>query len=118
MLSFSQVREWAAQHLHEDPADTVLANLYLRWVNDALGEIASAHPWQWLEATRTISLGSDGTAGGPTGGVTYLPHYVQELLSVWPTGLGYRQPLTIIGAWELDALSPSTTGGAWACELN
>ncbi len=114
MLSYSQLRDWAARQLHEDPDDTVLTTLFLRWVNDALGEIASAHPWQWLEGTRSISLGAHGNSGGATGGITYLPEYVQEVMSVWPTGLGYRQPLTIVGAWELDALSPSTTAGTIA----
>ena len=114
MLSYIQLRTWAAQHLHEDPEDTVLTNLFLRWVNDALGELASAHPWKWLEGTGTVALGAHGNSGAATGGITYFPEYVQEIMSVWPTGLGYRSPISIIGAWELDALSPSTTAGTVA----
>ena len=114
MLQYAQIREWAASHFHEDPDDSVLATLYLRWTNDAVGEIASAHRWQWLEGLRAITFGSDGVGSGnqDTGlGVTYLPHHVQDLLSVWAAGQGYRKPIAIIGAWELDALSPSVTTG-------
>ena len=60
-------------------------------------------------------FGADGVGSGnqDTGlGVTYLPHHVQDLLSVWPAGRGYRQPITIIGAWELDSLSPSLTAAS------
>ena len=112
MLSFSQIRAWAATHAHEDPTDTLLTTLLLRYVNDALGEIASAHRWRFLEGMQTLTLGAHGDSDADTGsGVTYFPDYVQDILSIWPADRGYRENVQIIGAWELDNLRPSQSQG-------
>lgn len=114
LLSYNQIREWAVSQLHESPTDTVLTTLLLRWINEGLGEIASAASWKWLEAQQELVLGGHGAGANTNLGVTYFPHYVHELLVVWPGGQGYREPIQIIGAWELDTLSPSAVAGVLA----
>jgi hypothetical protein len=108
----SQIYDWATEQHHESSADTVLtATLLLRWVNEGLGEVATAARWKWLEGQVELQFGAHGAGANTSLGVTYLPHHIQQLESVWPSGLTYRAALEIIGAWELDMLGPAATGG-------
>jgi hypothetical protein len=119
MLSVSQIYDWVAAQLHEVATDdqldanvqTVSTNLLLRWINESMNEIARAGPWQWLEAQETLTFGGHGAGTNTTDGVTYLPEKMWRIVSVWPGSRGYREPLQLIGAWELDSISPSTTLG-------
>jgi len=111
MLTYTQIRQWAAEHFHEDPADTALTNLFLRWTNQGLSQIASAAQWRWLEAQREFLMGNDGAGANTANGVTYFPHYVHRLLSLWSVDRGHRTPIPILGAWEIDAMSPSIVTG-------
>ena len=109
MLTYTQIRAWAAEHFHEDPADTALTNLFIRWTNQGLNQIASTSSWKWLEGIRQFTMGGDGAGVNTAGGITYFPHYVHRILGLWPTARGYRQPIQIVGGWELDAVSPGVT---------
>jgi hypothetical protein len=117
MLAVSQIQDWIADQLHETRTDltttntALTSNLMLRWVNEGLAEVARAAPWQWLEAQEVFTLGADGTGANTGNGVTYFPHRVWRLHSLWAGNRGYREPILIIGAWELDAMSPSTVVG-------
>lgn len=112
MLTYGDLRTWAAEQFKEDVTDTVFTTtLFLRWVNQALDQIASAADWTWLEGMGEFQLGADGAGTSTNLGVTYFPHHIHRLVTVWPIGRGYREPLMIIGAWELDNLSPSATAG-------
>jgi hypothetical protein len=112
MLSVRQLQEWAALQLHEDYTDTAITTLVLRWANEGLQEVASVESWQWLEAQREIVYGTHGAGANTANGITYLPHYIHKLVSVWPGGRNYRQQVQIIGGWELDAIDPSIRAGA------
>ena len=112
MLSVRQLEEYAASQLHEDSTDTRLATLILRWVNEAYQKVASAGTWKWLEAQETFTYGNHGTGANTSAGVTYFPHRVHRLLSVWPGGRSSRRQVDIIGAWDLDAYSPSIISGS------
>jgi len=114
MLAVSQIYDWAADQLHEVSTDALLTTLLLRWVNEGLEEVARASQWKWLEAQEEFVLGNDGAGANTSLGVTYIPHRVHRLLSLWPAARGYREPIQIIGAWELDAISPSITSGTVA----
>lgn len=111
MLTYTQIRQWAAEHFHEDPDDTALTNLFLRWTNQGLNQVASVAQWKWLEATEEFTLGGHGAGANTSQGITYFPHRVHRILSLWASGRGYRDPIMIVGAWELDALSPSLVTG-------
>lgn len=112
MLAVSQIYDWATAQLHERSSDPALStSLLLRWINEGLSEISRAAPWKWLEAQEEFTFGGHGTGANTGFGVTYLPHRVWRLHSLWPSNRGYRAPIEIIGAWELDALSPSTVSG-------
>ena len=112
MLAVSEIYSWASDQLHESSADAALSSsLLLRWVNEGLSEVARAAPWKWLEAQEEFTFGGHGTGPNTGAGVTYFPHRVWRLLSVWQGNRGYRVPIEIVGAWELDALSPSTVAG-------
>jgi hypothetical protein len=112
VLAVSEIYDWATDQLHESTTDVALStSLLLRWVNEGLSEIARSAQWKWLEAQEEFTFGGDGTGANTGAGVTYLPHRVWRLLSVWQGNRGYRVPIEIIGAWELDALSPSTVSG-------
>jgi hypothetical protein len=112
MLSVRQLQEYAASQLHEVSTDTRLTTLILRWVNEAYQKVASAGTWKWLEAQETFTYGNHGVGVNTAFGVTYLPHRVHRLLSVWPGGRNYREQVRIIGGWELDALDPSMVAGS------
>lgn len=112
MLTVQQIYDWATEQLHESSADTVLSNtLLLRWVNEGLQEVATAAKWKWLEAQREFTLGGHGAGANTSLGVTYLPGFIQQIEDLWPTGLGYRAAIMVVGAWELDMLGASATGG-------
>lgn len=112
MLSVRQIQEYAASQLHEDSLDTRLTTLILRWVNEAYQRVASSGTWKWLEAYEEFTYGTHGVGANTSAGVTYLPHRVHRLLSVWPGGRNYRQQVKIIGGWELDAVDPSMISGS------
>jgi hypothetical protein len=112
MQTVSQIYDWATDQLHESASNAALSNsLLLQWINEGLSEIARAAPWKWLEAQEEFTFGGHGTGANTGAGVTYLPHRVQEVLSLWAGNRGYRVPVQIIGAWELDASSPSAVTG-------
>ena len=117
MLSVRQLQEWAALQLHEDYADTRLTTLVLRWANEGLQDVASAENWKWLEGQVNLLYGTHGAGANTANGITYLPHYIHRLVSVWPGGRNYRQQVYITGGWELDALDPSMVSGSPATHL-
>lgn len=113
MLAVSQIYDWATAQLHERATDTALStSLLLRWINEGLSEIVRAAPWKWLEAQEEFTFGGHGTGANTSAGVTYLPHRVSRLHSLWPSNRGYRAFIEIVGAWELDAMSPSTVSSS------
>lgn len=112
MLSVRQLQEWAAAQLHESYLDTALTTLLLRWINEGFQDISSAENWKWLEGQREIVYGTHGAGANTANGITYLPHYIHRLVSVWPGGRSYREQVKIIGGWELDALDPSMVTGS------
>jgi hypothetical protein len=112
VLTVSQIYGWATEQLHESSTDTVLSTtLLLRWVNEGLQEVSTAAKWKWLEAQREFTLGGHGAGANTSLGITYLPAYIQQIENLWPTSLGYRAALMVVGAWELDMLGASATGG-------
>lgn len=112
MLTVAQIYDWAASQLAESSTDTVLApTLLLRWINEGLGEVATAAKWKWLEGQRELTFGGHGAGANTSLGVTYLPHYIQQIQDIWPSGLGYRNALMVVGAHELDMLGASAVGG-------
>jgi len=112
MLSVRQLQEWAGLQLHEDYTDAQLTTLLLRWVNDGFQTIASLENWKWLEGIQEITYGTHGAGANTATGITYLPHYIHRLVSVWPSGRGYREQVEIIGGWELDSRDPSMVAGS------
>lgn len=112
MLSVRQLQEWASLEQHEDYTDTTLTTLLLRWINEGLQDVASAENWKWLEGMREFTYGTHGAGATTASGITYLPHYVHRLVSVWPSGLSYRNMVQIIAGQELDMLDPSTVTGS------
>lgn len=112
MLSVRQIQEWAALQLHEDSTDATLTTLVLRWANEGLQDVASAENWKWLEGQVELVYGTHGAGANTANGITYLPHYIHRLVSVWPGGRSYRSQVQIIGGWELDAIDPSMVTGS------
>jgi len=111
-LSVRQIQEWAASQLHETYTDAALTTLILRWANEGLQDVASAGNWKWLEGQVNLLYGTHGAGANTANGITYLPHYIHRLVSVWPGGRSYREQVPIIGGWELDALDPSMVTGS------
>jgi hypothetical protein len=118
MLAVSQIQDWIADQLHESSTDTQLTtDLMLRWTNEGMNEVARAAQWRWLEAQELFTFGGDGAGVATNAGVTYLPHRIGRLLSLWPSGRNSREPILIVGAWELDAMSPTPIIGGDATYL-
>ena len=117
MLSVRQLQEWAALQTHEDYTDTQLTTLMLRWANEGTQTIASMENWEWLQGQKELTYGTHGAGANTATGITYLPEYIHKLVSVWPSGRGYRQQVEIIGGWELDARDPSMVAGSPATVL-
>jgi hypothetical protein len=112
MLSVRQLQEWASLQLHEDYEDTTITTLLLRWINDGFQAVASTENWKWLEGIQEITYGTHGAGANTANGITYLPHYIHRLVSVWPSGRSYREQVEIISGWELDARDPSMVAGS------
>ena len=115
MLNYTQIIDWATQHKAEVSTDSVLTTLLLRWTNETVQEIASSYPWYWLEGQEVFALGGHGdSSNSNTGqGITYFPQYVKDVTSLWEASRGYRFPIRILGAWEVDHSSPELTTGAF-----
>ncbi|GAG99979.1 unnamed protein product, partial [marine sediment metagenome] len=86
--------------------------LLLRWVNNGFQTIASLENWTWLEGQKVLTYGTHGAGANTADGITYLPHDIHRLVSVWPSGRGYREQVEIIGGWELDSRDPSMVAGS------
>jgi len=112
MLSYGQLRALASDHLVESGEETVepLQTLLLRWTNLVVQKVATSFNWRWLQQEGTFAFGGDGV-GDDAAAITYLPPFVWRPINVWPSGRGFRDPLTVIGAWEFDYTSPSSSAG-------
>ena len=106
------LKEYAAQMLHEDELDAVLAgstaegthNLINRWLTKSLGRLWGWRRWNFL--TDTIELPwSTGSSSEAEGVVLYLPNYVGRILSVYPQSA--NTAIELIDAYEFDRLRPN-----------
>ncbi|MHC4302807.1 MAG: hypothetical protein ACYS7Y_36580 [Planctomycetota bacterium] len=103
LLSVDEFLDYACNQLGEDPNDELILDLLFDWVNEVKDEIVTWHRWRFLEAWGSVTV--------PSSGVVYLPDYVDEVLSLWPSSLGYRRPSHEIGARTFDDAGPSTASG-------
>jgi hypothetical protein len=74
--------------------------------------VATAYSWKWLEGIGEFTLGTHGSGANTSLGVTYFPNYIQNIVDLYPSNLGYRRPVMIVGGWEMDMVSPSLTSGS------
>ena len=104
-------KQYAAQMLHEDETDAVLAgsaaegthNLIDRWLIKSLARLWGWRTWNFL--SDTVDL----TWAGPTsefeGVVLYLPSYVGRILSLFPQSS--NTTVEVMEGYEFDRLRPN-----------
>jgi hypothetical protein len=106
------VKEYAAQMLHEDETDAVLAgstaegthNLLDRWFTKSVARLWGWRIWNFL--TDSIELTWTGpTSSEAEGAVLYLPNYVNRILSVYPQSA--NTAVELIESYEFDRLRPN-----------
>ncbi len=101
-----ELKEWAAEVLHEDFTDTVLDTiLFPRWVNQVVSKIVSHKVWKWNEDQMRLQWPR---AAGTTqdASVLYLPHFIDRILTLYPGSNAGIRSVKLIDAWELDQWRP------------
>jgi len=48
-MSAGEMIDFAANHLHEDPSDSVIVDLALDWINLVKDQVVTFGQWKWLE---------------------------------------------------------------------
>ena len=94
---------YAVRMMHEDPLDPRVVENQFEWINTAKNFIVEFAQWKWLQAHGDIAI--------PSTGILYFPEYVWQVLSLYPTSLGYRRPAQFIGAYQFDSAGPGVSAG-------
>jgi len=95
--------DYAARMMHENPLDPRIVENQFEWLNTAKNFIVEFSQWKWLQAHGTVTV--------PSTGIVYFPEYVWQVLSLYPTSLGYRRPVQFIGAYQFDSAGPGISAG-------
>lgn len=107
----SDLKAYAAQMLHYDETDAVLAgstdegthNLLDRWLTKSLARLWAWRRWNFL--TDSIELPWTGASSEAEGVVLYLPNFVGRILSIYPQSA--NTAVELIDAYEFDRLRPN-----------
>lgn len=102
-MSVGDIFTYALSHMSEDPTDAVWTENRFNWLNTVKDHLVSRGRWRFLEGFGSIVVPA-------TGGV-YFPDSVWEVLSIWPSALGYRRPMMQVGALRFDNAGPGVAAG-------
>jgi hypothetical protein len=102
-MSVGDIFTYALSHMSEDPTDAVWTENRFNWLNTVKDHIVSRGNWRFLEAFGQLTV--------PASGGVYFPDSVWEVLSIWPSALGYRRPLYQVGALRFDKASAGISAG-------
>lgn len=103
MIHVGEFLDYACNQLGEDRDDALVQDLLYDWVNEVKDEIVTFHRWRWLEGWGSVTV--------PSSGAVYFPDYVDEVLSLYPSSLGYRRPTEQIGGRVFDDAGASVSSG-------
>lgn len=102
-MSVGDIFTYALSHMSEDPTDAVWTQNRFNWLNTIKDHLVSHGKWRFLEAWGSITI--------PAAGGVYFPDFVWEVLSIWPSALGYRRPIYQTGARAFDKAGPAVAAG-------
>lgn len=99
-----QLKQWAADNLHEEEDDEAFATLFPRWVTQVHNRITTYKNWNWNSGI--VPLNWPAVAAGEEGSILYLPSYIDKILTCRPgSSIGIGK-ISIISPTELDRWSP------------
>ena len=102
-MSVGDIFTYALSHMSENPTDDVWTQNRFNWLNTIKDHIVSHGKWRFLEAWGSIVV--------PAAGAVYFPDDVWEVISMWPSGYGYRRPVVELGGLTFDKASPGLSAG-------
>lgn len=107
MRSVGQIKQFASEQLMELVTDPVLANVLLtRWINLTHDRILEHTFWRWNTDQIALAWPLVGTVNQAS--VLYLPHFVGDILTFYPSSLPYRAPGRIVDAYAFDRTQPGS----------
>ncbi len=110
--TFGEIKTFAMNMLSEEEQDQVFQQgLLSRWGTRVRDRINQWHSWMWKEGLIRLTWPGIATGGPGTAAVLYLPEDVDQILSMYPNNLSYREPVRILQRWEFDQLRPGNTIG-------
>lgn len=108
--TFGEIKTFAMDMLSENELDTVFRQSLLpRWATRTRDRINQWHAWMWKEGL--IRLTWPGQPDRSVSAILYLPEDVDQILSMYPNRISYREPVQILERWEFDQSRPGNTIG-------
>lgn len=110
--TFGEIQSYAMQMLSEEETDAVFANgLLTRWAERVRDRINQYSSFAWKQGNIRLTWPglSSSDPGQPITSVLYLPEDVDQILSMYPSNLSYRESVKILNRWEFDQDRPGNT---------
>lgn len=109
--TFGELKTYAMDMLSEEEQDAVFQkNLLARWAERTRDRINQWASFTWKEgSTRLTWPGIDFSNQQQITSVLYLPEDIDQILSMYPANLTYREAVKILKRWEFDQDRPGNT---------